>query len=71
MIRSLKTCDNIISNKGFKTVIYLKLLSTMTMSRKPSKKLENLKNKEVINHILCEKDELDLGITLKGGQSFR
>lgn len=68
MIRVLKADFN---KESLKIVCFYKVLSTMTLSTKPPKKLEKLKNKEMINHILCDKDELDLGITLKGGQSFR
>lgn len=42
--------------------------SLLKMSSTPSTQVSG---NEVSGYILCEKDELDLGITLKGGQSFR
>lgn len=63
MIYVTKSC---VSNKSFKV---LSIMTSPTI--KHSKKLGNLKSKDLVNHILCGKDELDLSITLKGGQSFR
>ena len=41
-----------------------KFISTMTLNESCLKENFN-------NFILCDEDELNLGITLKGGQSFR
>ena len=46
-------------------------LSKMTLTTKRQDNTVNIESKEGNSYISCPKNELDLGITLKGGQSFR
>ena len=43
----------------------------MTLTTKRQDNTVNIESKEGNSYISCPKNELDLGITLKGGQSFR
>ncbi|XP_058791601.1 N-glycosylase/DNA lyase [Phymastichus coffea] len=48
-----------------------KTLTIMKLTARARQQNESGEQQEISDSILCEREELDLGITLKGGQSFR
>lgn len=69
MLEKINIYVKCINSKLFKL---FESLPAMTLKTKPSKiNCKNIEQKNTTGSIPCRKEELDLGITLKGGQSFR